>query len=145
MAALLSAVLTFLLPLASAERSALVVGVADSPVRLDRATILTAADGPPVLLYAATNLTGDQLEQFTVIAFIFDAEGTLRARQTSPARRTFDAHSTKYSTMVLDGSPIAATDVIVVGVNQAQRVDSDIWWRSDLEAAAVAAARPKKQ
>jgi hypothetical protein len=44
----------------------------------------------------------DQLEQFTVIAFIFDAEGTLRARQASPARRTLDAHSTKYSTMVLD-------------------------------------------
>jgi hypothetical protein len=141
--ALLSAVVTLLLAAAPGEKPAIVVHAADSPVRLDRATVLTAADGPPVLLYAATSLTGDQLEQFTVIAFIFDAQGTLKARQTAPARRTLDAHSTKYSTMVLDGSAIAATDVIVVGVNQAQRVGSDTWWRADLEAAAAAAARQK--
>ena len=145
MGAFLAAVLMLLLPLASAERTAAVVGAADSPVRLDRATVLAAAEGPPVLLYAATNLTGDQLEQFTVIAFIFDAEGTLKARQTSPGRRTLDAHATKYSTMVLDGSPVAATDVIVIGVNQAQRVGSDTWWRTDLDAAAAAAAAHLKK
>jgi hypothetical protein len=141
--ALLSAVVMLLLAAAPGERPAIVVGAADSPVRLDRATVLTPTDGPPVLLYAATSLTGDQLEQFTVIVFIFDAQGTLKARQTAPARRTLDAHGTKYSTMVIDGSAIAATDVIVVGVNQAQRVGSDTWWRADLQAAATAAARPK--
>ena len=41
----------------------------DSPVRLDHATILTATDAPPVLLYAATNVTGDQLDEFTVRVF----------------------------------------------------------------------------
>ena len=141
---MLYALLTLLLSGAPTEKPALVVGAADSPVRLDKATVLIATDGPPVLLYAATNLSNDQLEQFTVIAFIFDAQGTLKARQTAPGRRTLDAHSTKYSTMVLDGGDLAATDVVVVGVNQAQRVGSDTWWRADLQAAATAATRPKK-
>jgi len=105
--------------------------------------ILSVVDGPPIVLYAATNLTDDQLEQFTVIAFIFDAKGTLKARQVAPGRRTLDARSTKYSTLVLDGSPIDATDVIVVGVNQAQRVDSEAWWRADLQTMAEAAQRTK--
>ena len=38
---------------------------------------------------------------------------------------------------------IDATDVIVVGVNQAQRVDSDVWWRADLQTMAEA-KQPKK-
>lgn len=141
---LLSAVLTLLVVAAPTEKPAVVVGAADSPVRLDHAVVLTASEGPPVVLYAATNLTDGELEQFTVIAFVFDAEGTLKARQTAPGRRTLDAHGTKYSTLVLDGSPIAATDAIVIGVNQAQRAGSDTWWRTDLQAAAVAAARPRK-
>ncbi len=141
---LFSTVLALLLSAAPTERPAIVVGAPDSPVRLDRATVLTATDGPPVLLYAATNTGSDTLEQFTVIAFVFDAQGTLKARQTAPGRRTLDPHATKYSTLVLDGSPVAATDVIVVGVNQAQRADSDSWWRADLQSAAVAAARPKQ-
>jgi len=141
---LLSTLLTLLVSAAPTEKPAVVVGATDSPVRLDRAVVLTASQGPPVVLYAATNATDDELEQFTVIAFVFDAEGTLKARQTAPGRRTLEPHGTKYSTLVLDGSPIAATDAIVVGVNQAQRAGSDTWWRTDLQAAAVAAGRPKK-
>jgi len=97
-----------------------------------------------VLVYSATNLTDDALDQFTVIAFVFNADGTLKARQTAPGRRTLDARGTKYSTLVLDGSPIEPTDQIVVGVNQAQRVNSDAWWRADIQAAAEGAARKKK-
>ena len=104
---------------------------------------LTSTEGPPVLLYSATNLTDGALDQFTVIAFVFGANGVLKARQTAPGRRTLDAHGTKYSTLVLDGSPIEPTDVIVVGVTQAQRVNSDAWWRADVQAAAEAAAHRK--
>jgi len=43
--------------------------------------------------------------------------------------------------MVIDGAPVAATDVIVIGVNQAQRLDSDAWWRADLQPAAEATQR----
>jgi hypothetical protein len=80
-----------------------------------------------------------------VIAFVFDAKGTLKARQIAPGRRTLEPKETKYSTLVLDGSPIAETDIIVVGVNQAQRAGSDDWWRSDIQPAAVAAAKPQSQ
>jgi hypothetical protein len=141
---LVSALITLVLAGVPGEKPAAVVQAADSPVRLDRATILSGADGPPVVLYAATNLTDDQLEQFTVMAFVFNAEGTLKARQVAPARRTLDARGTKYSTMVLDGSAIDPADVIVVGVNQAQRVGSEVWWRADLQATAQAAAQKKK-
>jgi hypothetical protein len=140
---LLCAVVTLLMAAATNERPAIIVQAADSPVRLDRAMILSGVDGPPIVLYAATNLTDDQLEQFTVIAFVFDAKRTLKARQVAPGRRTLDARSTKYSTLVLDGSPIDATDVIVVGVNQAQRVGSEAWWRADLQTIAEAAQRTK--
>jgi hypothetical protein len=44
---------------------------------------------------------------------------------------------------VLDGSPIDATDVIVVGVNQAQRVGSEVWWHADLRLAAETATQRK--
>src|SRR5580765_351163 len=140
---LLCAVLTFLVAAATTEKPAIIVQAADSPVRLDRATILSGGDGPPVVLYAATNLTDDQLEQFTVMAYVFDAKGTLKARQVAPGRRTLDARSTKYSTLVLDGAPVDATDVVVVGVNQAQRADSEVWWRADLQMMAEA-KQPKK-
>ena len=130
---------------AALERPAAVVHAPDSPVRLERAAVVTPAEGPPVIVYAATNTTADQLDQFTVIAFVFDAEGTLKARQTAPGRRTLDPRETKYSTLVLDGSPIEATDVIVIGVNQAQRTGSDAWWRSDIQPSAEAVATQKKR
>ena len=60
------------------------------------------------------------------------------------SRRTLDARGTKYSTLVLDGSPVDATDVIVLGVNQAQRAGSEVWWRADLQPAAEAATQRKK-
>jgi hypothetical protein len=83
------------------------------------------------------------LEQFTVTLFIFDAQGLLKARQLAPGRRTLDARSTKFSSMVLDVGAIGATDILVVGVNQAQRADSEQWWRADLQSAAEAAAKRK--
>ena len=140
---LLIAGLMMLLAGVAQERAVPIVQATDSPVRLDRATMLSASEGPPILVYAATNLTNDSLEQFTVMAFVFRADGTLKARQVAPARRTLEAHETKYSTMVLDGSPLEAGDSIIVGVNQAQRVNSDTWWRADLQPAAEARVRTK--
>jgi hypothetical protein len=126
----------------AAEVTPTVVQAPDSPVRLDHAKILNVVDGEPaVLLYAATNLTDDDLEQFTVIAFIFDGNGTLRSRQAAPGRRTLEKRSTKYSTMVIDVRPLTATDRVVIGVDQSQRVNSEKWWSADLAAAAQAAAK----
>src|SRR5215471_7129073 len=122
-----------------AERPATVVQAPDTPVRLDKAIVLTTNDAPPVLVYSATNATDDDVDEFTVIAFVFDAQGTLKARQTAPARRSLQAHATKFSTLVLDGSPVSPGDRIVVGVNQAQKVRSDLWWRAELQDAALAA------
>src|SRR5262249_13720806 len=115
----------------------------ESPVKLDRATILMATNAPPVLLYSATNFTDDQRDEFTVMVYGC-RDGVLKARQVAPGRRTLDAHGTKYSAMVLDGYPLEPNDIIVVGVNQAQRVGSDAWWRADLGAAAQASIDAKK-
>src|SRR5690349_16710098 len=128
----------------AAERPALIVADAQSPARIARATVLTPADGPPIVLYAAANQTGDTLDQFTVMASVFKADGTLKARQTAPGRRTLEPRETKYSTLVLDGSPVEPTDVIAVGINQVQRVGSEAWWRADRQPAAEAAVPPKK-
>jgi hypothetical protein len=141
---LLRAAFALALAAAAGEKSALVVQAPDSPVRLDRATILSGSGGPPVLLYSATNTTDQPLDQFTVIAFLFRADGTLKARQTAPARHLLDAHETKYSTLVLDGSPLEASDIVVIGVNQAQRVGSEAWWRTELQPAAEGAVAKKK-
>lgn len=141
---LLSAGLMLVLAGAATERPAIFVEASDSPVHLERATVLTAAEGPPVLLYAATNRTDAELEQFTVLAFVFAADGRLKAKQLAPGRRTLNARETKYSTVVLDGSPIEPTDVIVVGVDQAQRAGSEAWWRADLQPMAIAAVPARK-
>ena len=130
--------------LAAAEVQAVVVQAADSPVKIGRATVLTVAGDPPVILYAATNQTDDDLEQFTVTVFMFDAKGVLKTEQIAPGRRTLEAKSTKYSTIVLDGFPVDPAGSIVIGVNQAQRVNSDAWWRADLRAAAESAVPRKK-
>jgi len=142
---LLSAVLTAWLAAAAAERPAVAVQAPDSPVRIDRAIVLQGADGPPIILYSATNVTETGVDEFTVMAFVFDANGMLKARQTAPGRRTLDPHGTKYSTLVLDGSPIESTYQIVIGVNQAQREGSETWWHTDLQPAAEAAVPLKKR
>ena len=134
---LLSAAMAGLL--AAVDTPAIVVHAPDSPVKIGRATVLTVPEDPPVLLYAATNQTDDDFEQFTVMVFIFDANGTLKTQQIAPGRRTLEARSTKYSTIVLDGGPVDPAGPIVIGVNQVQRVNSDAWWRADLKAAAEAA------
>ena len=45
------------LPAAADERQALIVSVPEAPARITRATADDAGDGPPVILYAAENLT----------------------------------------------------------------------------------------
>jgi hypothetical protein len=128
----------------AAEVTPAIVQAPDSPVRLDHAKIFNVVAGEPaVLMYSATNLTDEDLEQFTVIAFIFDGEGTLRARQAAPGRRTLEKRTTKYSTMVLDVRPLTPTDRVVIGVDQAQRVESEKWWSAQLDTAARAAAVKK--
>lgn len=139
----IAALLTIASAAAAADRSATVVQAPDSPVRIEKTVILTPVEGPPVLEYAAVNSTDAAIDEFTVMAFIFDATGTLKAKQGAPARRGLDPHETKYSTLVLDGWPIGPNDVIAIGVNQAQRVGSSTWWRADLQKAAEAAV-PKK-
>jgi hypothetical protein len=142
---LLTIVLTAWLAAAPAERPAIVVQAPESPVRIDRASVLQGAEGPPVVVYSATNPTETAIDEFTVMAFVFDANGVLKARQTAPGRRTLDPHGTKYSTLVLDGSPVEQSDVIVVGVNGAQKVGSETWWHADVQAAAEAAVPLKKK
>ena len=46
--------------------------------------------------------------------------------------------------MVIDGDTVDPAGSILVGVNGAQRVNSDAWWRAELRAAAEAAAPKKK-
>ena len=142
---LLATTMAVWLTAAMAEMAPTVIQGANSPVKLDRAKILNITPGEPaVLVYAATNLTDNDLEQFTVIAFVFDAAGVLKARQLAPGRRTLEKRSTKYSTMVLDGYPVTAADQVVIGVNQAQRTESEQWWSAELEAAAKEAVKKKQ-
>src|SRR5690348_10341761 len=137
---------TLLLALAStlavappSEKAAIIVEGQQPPVRITHAFVLTASQGPPVVLYDAVNQTDKEYEQFTVTAFVFKADGTPRARRTAPGRRTLEARETKYSTIVLDGSPVEATDRIVIGVDQAQLAGSEQWWHADLRPLAEAA------
>ena len=139
---LLAASLMALFTAGVAEVAPTVIQAPDSPVKIENAKVLNVgAAEPAVLLYAATNLTDAELEQFTVIAYIFDADGVLKTRQVAPGRRTLEKKSTKFSTMVLDGRAVTATDRIVIGVNQAQRTDSEKWWSAELEAAAKEAVK----
>ena len=141
---LVTAAISAMLLAAATEMPAVVVEAPDSPVKIGRATVVSVAGDPPVLLYAATNQTNEDLEQFTVMVFIFDAKGVLKTQHIAPGRRTLEAKSTKYSTIVLDTGPVDPAGSIVIGVNQAQRVNQDTWWRADLKAAADAAVPKKK-
>lgn len=144
MMTLLSAVMTLGLVQAG-ERPAIVVEGAQAPARISRATVLAPAEGPLVVLYAAENLTDKELEVFTVKAFVFREDGTLRATQVAPGRRTLEPRETKYSTLVLDGSKIEPSDRIVIGIDQAQYAGSETWWRTDLQPAAEAKVPLKKR
>lgn len=130
---------------APTEKPAIIVEGAQPPVRLTRATVLTPSEGPPVVVYAAVNQTDQELEQFTVMAFVFRADGTPRARQVAPGRRTLEPRETKVSTLVLDAGPVDPTDIIVVGVDQAQRAGSEEWWHTELRPLAEAAVPVKKK
>ena len=132
-------------PAAADERQALIVSGTEPPARIVRAMVMTPADGPPVVLYSAENLTDAELDQFTVMAFVFKPDGTLTARQVAPGRRTLEPREVKYSTLVLDGAKIDPTDIVVVGINQVQRAGSDSWWRAELQRAAEAAVPLKKR
>ncbi len=114
------------------------VQATDCPVRLDDVKLLNADASPLVLLYAATNATDKDLEQFTVTVFVFDKEHRLKARQVAPGRRTLNAREKKFSTMVLDIGGFDAGDTLLVGVDQAQQVGSDDWWHVDLRTIAEA-------
>jgi hypothetical protein len=130
---------------AAADLPIMAVQAPDSPVRLDHLKIFSTDDAPPVLLYAATNVTNDELDQFTVMVFVFDREGNLKARQVAPGRRTLEARATKYSAMVLDVGMIEPTDSLMAGVDQVQRVGSEQWWRVDLRALAEQAFTARKR
>jgi hypothetical protein len=139
---LLTTSLMLWLAAAAGEPVPAVVQAPDSPVRVDHAKIYNVVPNEPaVLMYAATNVTDDDLEQFTVLVFFFDAEGALKARQIAPGRRTLEKHTTKYSTMVLDGWSVKPTDRVVFGINQAQKTGSDKWWSAELDAAATEAVK----
>lgn len=128
---------------AQADRPALTVQADGSPVAIDRATVLTVNGAPPVLLYAATNLTDTDLDQFTVMVMVYDTKGVLKARHIAPGRHLLDARETKFSAMILDGAPLDPADIVVVGANQAQEVGSDTWWRADLRVLAEATIKSK--
>ena len=146
MMALLLAIPTALaLAAAPTERAAIVVEGPQPPARIARATVLTPTEGPTIVLYAAANQTDKELEQFTVMAFVFKADGTPKARQIAPGRRTLEPHETKYSTLVLDGGPVDPTDIIVIGIDQVQRAGSEEWWHTDLRPLAEAAVPVKKK
>lgn len=142
---LLAASMVLWLAASAAEVTPAAVEAPGSPVRVSRAKVFNiVADEPAVLVYAATNVADYDLEEFTIVAYTFDAKGTLKARQTAPGRRLLEKGTTKYSTMVLDGWPVTATDRIVFGVNQALRTGSDKWWHAELEDAAKAAVSDRK-
>ena len=137
---LLSALLTIA---GEVDRAVQIVVAPDSPVRLDSAKVLNTGSEPLVLLYGASNTTEAPIDQFTVTVFVFRADGQLKARQVAPGRRELAVGQTKYSAMVLDVGAIDATDTLMAGVDQAQRVGSDTWWRADLRAVAESAAKTR--
>ena len=144
MLTLLSVVTSLAVAAAAGERPALVVEGTQPPAHITRAVVLTPGEGPPVVLYAAVSLTDQRLEQFTVMAFVFRADRSLKARQVAPGRHILEPRETKYSTLVVDGVLLDPTDVVVIGINQAQNEGSENWWRAELQPAAEAAVTGKK-
>lgn len=116
----------------AAAPAVVVVDAPGTPVKLEQVKLLNTDASPWVLLYGATNVTATSLDQFTVTVLVFDKERRLKARQVAPGRRTLNAKETKFSAMVLDVAGVETGDSVVVGVDQAQAVGSDDWWRADL-------------
>ena len=145
MTTLLFAMTTTLALAAATEKPAIIVEGEQPPARITRAAVLTPTEGPSVVLYSAVNQTDQQLEQFTVMAFVFKADGTPKARQVAPGRRTLEPRETKYSTIVLDAGPVDPTDIIVIGIDGTQRAGSDAWWHAELRPLAEKAVPVKKQ
>lgn len=141
LAALVAAALTFT---AADTRTVQPVNASGSPVTLSGLKLLNTDAQPLVLLYAATNATDAALDQFTVTVFVFGSDGKLKARQVAPGRRELAVKETKYSSMVLDVGTIEPTDQLMAGVDQAQRVGSDDWWRADLRTIAESAMAAQK-
>jgi hypothetical protein len=141
---LVSTVAAVMMAAAATEMPATIIEGPESPVKISHVTVLTVPGDPPVILYAATNQTDNDLEQFTVTVYMFDAKGILKTEQIAPGRRTLLAKSTKYSSMVIDGDTVDPAGSLVIGVNMAQRVNSDAWWRAELRAVAEAAVPRKK-
>jgi hypothetical protein len=113
----------------------------NAPVKLEQLKLLNTDAAPMVLLYGATNISDAKLDQFTVTVLVFDKDKRLKARQVAPARRELDVRETKFSAMVLDVGGIDPGDVLLVGVDQAQRVGSDDWWRADMRTIAESAIK----
>jgi hypothetical protein len=133
---------------AADDRTPQIVSAPDAPVRLTSAKVLNTGSEPLVLLYGATNNSPSAIDTFTVTVYVFDSDGRLKARQVAPARRELAVGETKYSAMVLDVGTIEATDTLMAGVDQVQRVGSDDWWHVDLRAIAeqaAAKAPPRKK
>jgi hypothetical protein len=128
-----------------AEKPVTIVEGPQPPVRITRGTVIAPTEGPAVVLYAAVNQTDQEMEQFTVMALVFKSDGTPKARQVAPGRRTLEPHETKYSTLVLDAAAVDPTDIVVIGVDQAQRAGSETWWHADIRPLAEAAVPVKKQ
>jgi hypothetical protein len=115
-----------------AQPTVTVAGAPDTPVTLQNVRLLNAGASPLVLLYEAVNPGSDTIDTFTVVALTFDKDGILKARQVAPARRTLEPKERKFSAMVLDGFAAQNDHTIIVGVDQAQRAGSDVWWRADI-------------
>ena len=69
--------------LVAARQASVRRGLSRAPTRpraITRATVLTPAEGPPIVVYAAMNVTDKQLDTVTVMAFVFKADGTLKGQ-----------------------------------------------------------------
>src|SRR4029079_13019527 len=127
------------------EKPVTIVEGPQPPGRITRGTVLAPAEGPAVVRDAAMNQNDQKMKQFTVMALVFKADGTPKARQVAPGRRALEPHETKYLTLVLDAGQVDPTDIVVIGVDQAQRAGSETWWHADIRPLAEAAVPVKKQ
>ena len=90
MMTLLTAAAVLFLAVAPGETPAKVVQAPDSLSARPRGR-RTSADNPPGSALRRNQYVERGSEQFTVMAFIFKADGSLKARQVAPSRRTLEA------------------------------------------------------